>query len=92
MSHKRPSALADVTSMGRSDASGGLDLMLAIHHTYSFPRHFHETYVVQVVETGVDKFFCRGAFHEAGAGAVVCPQSRRSPHRRTGARAVATLP
>lgn len=45
--------------------------MLAIHHTHTFPRHFHETYVVQVVETGVDKFFCRGGFHEAGAGAVV---------------------
>lgn len=58
--------------MGRSDASGGLDLMLALHRTYTFPRHFHETYVVQVVETGADRFFCRGAVHEAGAGDVVC--------------------
>ncbi|MBP3953752.1 AraC family transcriptional regulator [Gemmata sp. G18] len=69
---QHPSAPADVTSMGRSDASGGLDLMLAIHRTHTFPRHFHETYVVQVVESGVDKFYCRGALHEAGAGSVVC--------------------
>lgn len=72
MSHKRSSAPADVTSMGRSDASGGLDLMLAVHRTYTFPRHFHDAYVVQAIESGVDKFFCRGAFHEAGAGEVVC--------------------
>lgn len=72
VSHKRPSAPADVTSMGRSDASGGLDLMLAVHRAYTFPRHFHETYVVQVIESGADQFFCRGGFHEAGAGSVVC--------------------
>lgn len=72
VSDKRPSVPDDVTSMGRSDASGGLDLMLAVHRTHTFPRHFHETYVVQVVETGADSFFCRGAAHEAGAGSVVC--------------------
>ncbi len=54
--------------MGRSDANGGIDLMLAAHRTYTFPRHFHETYIVQVVESGVDRFFCRGIVHKAGAG------------------------
>jgi AraC-like DNA-binding protein len=72
VSQKRTIAPADVTSMGQSEASGGLDLMLAVHRTHTFPRHFHDTYVVQVIEAGVDAFFCQGAFHEAGAGAVVC--------------------
>jgi len=39
------------------------------HH--SFPRHFHEHYVIQLVVQGTDKFYCNGNTYDAAANEVV---------------------
>ena len=39
------------------------------HH--SFPRHFHEHYVIQLVMRGTDNFYCNGGMHTAGEKELV---------------------
>ena len=39
------------------------------HH--SFPRHFHEHYVIQLVVQGTDKFYCSGNTYDAAANEIV---------------------
>lgn len=48
-----------------------LELLQACYATHVFPRHWNGTYVIQVVEQGVNEFYCRGADHVAPAGSVV---------------------
>lgn len=48
-----------------------LECMHATFVRHSFPRHWHDTYVIQWVETGVDRFLCGGTTHEAPAGTFV---------------------
>jgi len=48
-----------------------LELLTATYVTHTFPRHFHETFVIEVVESGVDEFYCKGDKHTAIAGKIV---------------------
>lgn len=48
-----------------------LALMRASYTTHVFPRHWNETYVVQVVTHGVNEFYCRNATHTARPGSIV---------------------
>jgi AraC-like DNA-binding protein len=48
-----------------------LELMRAEYATHRFPRHYHDTYVIEVVEAGEDEFFCRDATYRARAGEIV---------------------
>jgi len=48
-----------------------LELLTATYVTHIFPRHFHETFVIEIVETGVDEFYCRGRNHIANADSIV---------------------
>lgn len=38
---------------------------------HSFPKHFHEHYVIEAVVSGADKFFCNGKTHTATAHEIV---------------------
>ena len=49
---------------------GGLELIEAVHHRPSFPRHSHPTYAIGVVRAGANRFLYRGAFHTALAGTL----------------------
>lgn len=48
-----------------------LQLMQAHYTTHVFPRHYHETYVIEVVRQGTDEFFCDGKTYAATAGQIV---------------------
>lgn len=48
-----------------------LELLYASYHTHVFPRHWNETYVIQLVEQGVNEFYCRGRMQHAAAGDLV---------------------
>jgi AraC-like DNA-binding protein len=50
---------------------GDLELLRANFITHQFPRHFHEGYVMGVIERGVEAFHYRGAIHYAPAGSIV---------------------
>src|SRR5215207_4422615 len=39
------------------------------HH--SFPRHFHEYFVIELVVKGADRFYCNGKNYEAHPGSLV---------------------
>ena len=41
----------------------------ASHH--SFPRHFHETYVIEVVEEGRNEFWCEGRRYSAEPNDII---------------------
>jgi AraC-like DNA-binding protein len=50
---------------------GGLQLLSATFVTHSFPRHFHDTYVICVHEKGAEEFYCRGATRVSPVGSLV---------------------
>lgn len=46
------------------------DVLRATFVTHTFPRHTHEGYVIAVIEGGAERYFYRGSYHKAGAGAI----------------------
>jgi AraC-like DNA-binding protein len=48
-----------------------LELLKASYTTHVFPRHWNETYVIQVVEQGVNELHCRGATHRVSASSIL---------------------
>lgn len=63
----------------------GLGVLKASYSTHRFPRHFHETYVIRIQETGVEEFEYRGAKYHAPAGSIVMihPGEIRTGRRAT---------
>jgi len=55
----------------RFDRAHGMEVLSAEYRTHTFPRHWHDTYVVGVVEGGAERFFYRGANHVAPKGRIV---------------------
>lgn len=53
----------------KSFFSTGLASYKLAHH--SFPRHFHEHYVIELVVKGADQFYCDGKTHTATAREIV---------------------
>ncbi|MGH7494530.1 MAG: AraC family ligand binding domain-containing protein [bacterium] len=49
----------------------GLELLHASYQTHVFPRHWNESFIIQLVEQGVNEFFCEGKTHTAPAGNIV---------------------
>src|SRR4029078_4062714 len=39
---------------------------------HSFPRHFHEHYVIELVVQGADQFYCNGRTQTAVSNELVC--------------------
>lgn len=61
----------EFSRMTRVAELDNLELMRARFDTHVFPRHWHDTYVIEVVEQGVDEFSCNGSTHLAPAGSIV---------------------
>lgn len=48
-----------------------MEVMKAVFTGHAFPRHFHDTYVIEVVEEGADEFQCAGRQCLAIKGEIV---------------------
>jgi AraC-like DNA-binding protein len=48
-----------------------LELMKSSYTDHHFPKHFHEWYVVQIVEYGLNACYCDGHEYEAPAGSIL---------------------
>lgn len=64
-------ALSDEAIIRRYPDLNSLECMRARFVQHTFPRHSHDTYVIEWVESGIDHFFCKDAFHRASAGSFV---------------------
>jgi AraC-like DNA-binding protein len=51
-----------------------LEILRMTKSSHSFPRHWHETYVVEVVEQGINNFWCEGKTYSAGPGSILVIQ------------------
>jgi AraC-like DNA-binding protein len=49
----------------------GIEFLKAAYTEHEFPRHWHDKYVVEIVERGVNEFFCEGRTFTAPAGSIV---------------------
>src|SRR5262245_18490456 len=65
------SPVLDMATSWHRDECHGFEVLKARLARHAFRRHFHETYVLEVVEAGIDEFECRGMNHRASAGYLV---------------------
>jgi AraC-like DNA-binding protein len=49
---------------------GGLEYFRAQFHKHEFPRHFHDDYLIGVIECGVHDVWCRGELWHADVGSL----------------------
>jgi AraC-like DNA-binding protein/mannose-6-phosphate isomerase-like protein (cupin superfamily) len=61
----------EAASMRRLERCGGLDVLQATYHRHSFPPHVHDTFVIELVEQGIDEFTCDRGCYRAHAGDIV---------------------
>lgn len=62
---------SEAFTLFRTPAFKNLEFLKVSHQTHVYPRHWNETYVIQVVEQGANGCYCRQATHTAPAGSVV---------------------
>jgi AraC-like DNA-binding protein len=55
----------------RAPAFDDLEFVKVSNQTHVFPRHWHETFVIQVVERGVNECDCRGARQRVSTGSIL---------------------
>lgn len=60
----------DACRFWRNARLGGLEGLHARFVRHRYPRHTHDSYVMGVVTSGMEAFFCRGAIHRAAPGQV----------------------
>jgi AraC-like DNA-binding protein len=48
-----------------------LELLQARYSTHVFPRHWNETFIIQIVTQGLNEFYCGRAMHRVPAGSIV---------------------
>lgn len=48
-----------------------VEMAKACFSSFEFPLHFHDTYTIQMVDEGIDRFVCGGSVFEATRGDVV---------------------
>lgn len=71
----------------RASAFSDLEFAKVSNQTHVYPRHWNETFVIQVVEQGVNECECRGATHRVSTGSILFI----NPHEiHTGSAAGAT--
>lgn len=63
--------LSDEATIRRYPDLNSLECMRARFVRHTFPRHSHDTYVIEWVESGIDHFFCKDAMYQARAGSFV---------------------
>lgn len=62
---------AEKFKLFRTPAFRNLEFLKVSYQTHVYPRHWNETYVIQVVEQGVNGCYCNQATHFAPAGSIV---------------------
>jgi len=55
----------------RAPAFSDLEFAKVSNQTHVFPRHWNETYVIQVVEQGINECECRGATQRVSIGSIL---------------------
>ncbi len=60
-----------IFSLWRSEKLYNIDLVSYSLSHHSFPRHFHDHYVIELVVSGADKFYCDGKTYTAETGQLV---------------------
>jgi AraC-like DNA-binding protein len=58
-------------NFGRVEGFGGLEFLSASTQTHYYPRHWHSTFVVEVVERGVNGVYCEGREYFAPEGSII---------------------
>ncbi len=58
-------------SLWRHRRLSDLELLRGVFHRHVFSPHFHQTYVIEMVERGLDVFSCNGVVHRAPAGSII---------------------
>jgi AraC-like DNA-binding protein len=71
MTRSRHHHVAESARLWHLPSPDGLPMMWAAYRTHAFPRHMHPTFMIEIVESGVDEFECRGAVHRASAGRLL---------------------
>src|SRR5574341_2316572 len=64
-------AFQEYFKLSRLPEFDNLELLQASYSTHVFPRHWNETFVIQIVTQGINEFYYAGAIHRAPAGSVV---------------------
>jgi AraC-like DNA-binding protein len=55
----------------RIQSFGGMELLRAVTQNHEYPRHWHDTFVIEVVEGGANGFYCDGREYEAPEGSII---------------------
>lgn len=63
--------MTDRATLRHVSSLDSMECMDAEFRKHSFPRHSHDTYVIEYVDSGTDGFFCRNSDHVASAGQFV---------------------
>lgn len=64
-------AFRETATLWRDENLGGMELFHGTYTRHVFSPHFHRTYVIEMVEQGVDVFQCGEAVYRAPAGSVI---------------------
>lgn len=62
---------ADAAQIWRSEPLGGLELMHARYGVLAFSKHFHTTFVIELIEDGTDGFICGNRHFQGRRGDIV---------------------
>lgn len=72
MNHSlRDDVRSDAALLWRCERLGGLELIEACYSTFSFSKHFHTTFVVELIERGTDEFICGQRHFRGQRGDIV---------------------
>jgi len=61
----------EAATMRRLEGFGRLDFLQATYRTHNFPPHVHDTFVIELVEQGIDEFTVGSNLHRAHAGEII---------------------
>ncbi|HET6267133.1 MAG TPA: AraC family transcriptional regulator [Acidobacteriota bacterium] len=59
------------SALWRIQSFGGMELLKAVTFNHEYPRHWHDTFVIEVVEGGANGFYCDGREYEAPEGSII---------------------
>ena len=68
-----------------SPGCDGVELLQARFERHVYDRHIHDTYAIGVTLHGVQRFWCRGAYHDSTSGHVIVIRPGEAHDGRSGA-------
>jgi hypothetical protein len=63
----------------------GVELLQARFERHVYDRHMHDTYAIGVTLNGVQRFWCRGSYHDSTGGQVMVIHPGEVHDGRSGA-------